>query len=118
MIDGTEGSERTMRRPFDPSRVAADPLAELADAYFDAIHDPFRRPNDRFYQWLGREVAARNVRGIILRRYLWCDLWHAEFPRLRECTDLPVLEIDVGPDDTSAPNRMQGRIEAFLEMLQ
>ena len=29
-----------------------------------------------------------------------------------------MLELDVGPDDTAAPNRMQGRIEAFLEMLK
>lgn len=118
VVDGIEGSARTMRRPFDPSRVATDPLAELADAYFDAIPDPFRRPNTRFYDWLKRETAAHGVRGIILRRYLWCDLWHAELSRLREWSDLPVLEIDVGGDDTSSPNRMQGRIEAFLEMIE
>jgi benzoyl-CoA reductase/2-hydroxyglutaryl-CoA dehydratase subunit BcrC/BadD/HgdB len=117
-LDATEDSERTMPRPFEPARTAADPFAELADAYFDGIIDAFRRPNSRLYDWLGRELAANHVRGIILRRYLWCDLWHAELQRLRQWSKLPVLEIDIGPDDTASPNRMQGRIEAFLETLQ
>jgi hypothetical protein len=63
-------------------------------------------------------LAARHVRGIILHRYVWCDLWHAEGQRLKQWSPTPVLELDVGPDDTAAPNRIQGRIEAFLEMLK
>jgi benzoyl-CoA reductase/2-hydroxyglutaryl-CoA dehydratase subunit BcrC/BadD/HgdB len=118
VLDATEGAERTSPRPFDAERVATNPLEELADAYFDGIPDAFRRPNTALYEWLGRELAARQVRGIILRRYLWCDLWHAELQRLREWSPAPVLEIDVGPDDIGAPNRVQGRIEAFLEMLR
>jgi benzoyl-CoA reductase/2-hydroxyglutaryl-CoA dehydratase subunit BcrC/BadD/HgdB len=117
VLDATEGGQRTMPRPFDPARMAADPLQELADAYFD-IPDVFRRPNDGLYDWLGRELAARCVRGIIFRRYLWCDLWHAELQRLREWTALSVLEIDVAIDDAGASSRVQGRIEAFLEMLK
>jgi hypothetical protein len=118
VLDATEGADRTLPRPFDAARVAVDPLQELAAAYFDAIADPFRRPNSRLYEWLGRELAARQVRGIIFRRYVWCDLWHAELQRLKQWSPVPVLEIDVGPDDTSAPNRVQGRIEAFLETLK
>jgi benzoyl-CoA reductase/2-hydroxyglutaryl-CoA dehydratase subunit BcrC/BadD/HgdB len=118
VLDATEGSERTLPRSFDPARVTANPLEELADAYFDGIPDAFRRPNSKLYEWLGRELAARQVRGIILRRYVWCDLWHAELQRLKEWSPAPVLEIDVGPDDVGAPNRVQGRIEAFLEMLK
>jgi benzoyl-CoA reductase/2-hydroxyglutaryl-CoA dehydratase subunit BcrC/BadD/HgdB len=118
VLDATEGAERTLPRPFDAARVAARPLEELADAYFDGIPDAFRRPNTALYEWLGRELAARHVRGIILRRYLWCDLWHAELQRLKEWSGTPVLEVDVGPDDVASPNRVQGRIEAFLEMLK
>jgi len=118
VLDATEDGERTLPRPFDPTRVGSDPLKELADTYFDGIPDAFRRPNTKLYEWLGRELAARQIRGIILRRYLWCDLWHAELHRLKQWSPTPVLEIDVGPDDTGAPNRVQGRIEAFLEMLK
>jgi benzoyl-CoA reductase/2-hydroxyglutaryl-CoA dehydratase subunit BcrC/BadD/HgdB len=118
VLDATEGAERTLPRPFDPAPVASNPLEELADAYFDGIPDAFRRPNTKLYDWLGRELAARQVRGIILRRYLWCDLWHAELQRLKQWSPTPVLEVDVGPDDIGFPNRVQGRIEAFLEMLK
>ena len=62
-------------------------------------------------------LAASGARGMILRRYLWCDLWHAESQRLKRWSPVPVLEIDIGPDDDAAPNRVQGRIEAFLETL-
>jgi benzoyl-CoA reductase/2-hydroxyglutaryl-CoA dehydratase subunit BcrC/BadD/HgdB len=117
-LDATENAARTLPRPFDTARIAADPVAELADAYFDGIPDAFRRPNSELYEWLARELAARQIRGIILRRYVWCDLWHAESQRLKEWSSTPVLEIDVGPDDLVAPNRVQGRIEAFLEMLR
>jgi benzoyl-CoA reductase/2-hydroxyglutaryl-CoA dehydratase subunit BcrC/BadD/HgdB len=118
VLDATEGGERTLPRPFNAERLACDPLKELADAYFDEIPDAFRRPNTRLYEWLEREMTARAVRGIILRRYLWCDLWHAELARLKQWSPTPVLEIDVGPDDVSSPNRVQGRIEAFLETLK
>ncbi len=118
VLDATEHGERTLPRPFDPGQLAADPLQELADAYFDAIPDAFQRPDSRLYEWLGRELAARQVRGVILHRYLWCDLWHAQSQRLKQWSPTPVLELDVGPDDTAAPNRIQGRIEAFLEMLK
>jgi benzoyl-CoA reductase/2-hydroxyglutaryl-CoA dehydratase subunit BcrC/BadD/HgdB len=118
VLDATEGGWRTLPRPFDPARTASDPFAELADAYFDAIPDAFRRPNNRLYEWLGRELAAHQVKGILFRRYVWCDLWHAELPRLREWSPVPVLEIDIGADDAGEPGRAQGRIEAFLEMLQ
>jgi benzoyl-CoA reductase/2-hydroxyglutaryl-CoA dehydratase subunit BcrC/BadD/HgdB len=117
VLDATEGGPRTMPRPFDPERVAANPVQELADAYFDGIPDAFRRPNSGLYEWLGRELPDRHVRGIIFRRYAWCDLWHAELHRLKRWTRLPVLEIDASPDDTAATNRTEGRIEAFMEML-
>jgi benzoyl-CoA reductase/2-hydroxyglutaryl-CoA dehydratase subunit BcrC/BadD/HgdB len=118
VLDATEGGSRTMPRRFDPARMASDPLQELADAYFDGIPDVFRRPNSGLYEWLDRELTARGVRGIIFWRYVWCDLWHAELHRLRQWSPMPVLEIDVGPDGITTPNRVQGRIEAFLEMLQ
>jgi hypothetical protein len=118
VLDATENSVRTSPRRFDPAGIAADPLEELADAYFDGIPDAFRRPNHRLYEWLGRQLPAREVRGIIFRRYVWCDLWHAELPRVRQCSGLPVLELDVGPDDLIAPNRVQGRLEAFLETIR
>ncbi len=116
VLDATEGGERTLPARLDPERVCLDPLGELTRAYFDEIPAAFRRPNDRLYQWLGEQLARRQVRGVLLHRYVWCDLWHAELARLKEWSSVPVLEIDECDDD-AALGRTVSRIEAFLEML-
>ncbi|MFC1597019.1 2-hydroxyacyl-CoA dehydratase [Planctomycetota bacterium] len=117
VLDATEQGERTMPRPFDAKGLQRDPVRELADAYFGSIPDVFRRPNTKLYEWLEQEVAARGVRGILFRRYVWCDLWHAELHRLRQRSRVPILEIEVADHDVSAISRVRGQIEAFLEML-
>jgi benzoyl-CoA reductase/2-hydroxyglutaryl-CoA dehydratase subunit BcrC/BadD/HgdB len=116
VLDATETGERTLPDSFDRKRLGQDPLGELARAYFDSIPDVFRRPNFGFYRWIEQETAARQVRGIVLRRYVWCDLWHAEVARMKQCRSVPVLELDVA-DDAASQSRSEGRIEAFLEML-
>jgi len=116
VLDATEGGERTLPARFDRGRARADPLGELTRAYFGTIPDVFRRPNDELYRWLGQELASRQVHGILLHRYVWCDIWHAELARLKEWSPVPVLEIDECDDDASL-GRTAGRIEAFLEML-
>ena len=116
VLDATESGERTLPAPFCHERLHADPFEELVRAYFDAIPEVFRRPNDRLYEWLRQEVAGRGVRGLLVRRYLWCDLWHAELPRLRQECSVPVLEWDVVGDAPAAGDL--GRLEAFLEMLR
>jgi len=117
-LDGTEGGRRTLPARFDRGRLESDPLAELARAYFDAIVDPFRRPNDGLYRWLAGELPRCRVRGVILWRYVWCDLWHAEAYRLKQTCRVPVLDLDACRDDNGSLERTAGRIEAFLEMLQ
>lgn len=118
VLDATEGGERTLPAPLDRQRTLLEPLDELTRAYFDTIPDVFRRPNDMLYQWLGQFLAARKVRGMLVRRYLWCDLWHAELHRLRAWSPVPVLEIDVARDEDCSLGRTAGRLEAFLEMLR
>ena len=130
MLDGSESGERTLPAPPDAERMRTDPLAELAHVYFDAIPDVFRRPNDSLYAWLRQEIGRRGVRGLLVRRYLWCDLWHAEVPRLRQESSVPVLEWDAAGDDPacgvpqfchggpSQSSRDIGRLEAFLETLR
>jgi benzoyl-CoA reductase/2-hydroxyglutaryl-CoA dehydratase subunit BcrC/BadD/HgdB len=118
VLDATEAGERTLPAPLDADRLKAEPREELARVYFDCIPDVFQRPNDRLYAWLRQEVAGRRVRGILARRYVWCDHWHGEMPRLREQLSVPVLEWDGAGNDPRSRANTVGRMEAFLEMLR
>jgi benzoyl-CoA reductase/2-hydroxyglutaryl-CoA dehydratase subunit BcrC/BadD/HgdB len=118
VLDATETGERGICARFNRRRIYEEPLMELADAYFSGIHDVSRRPNSGLYKWLQQKIASRNVQGIIYRRYVWCDLWHAEVQRLKDWSNLPVLDIDTGSDNDNERQRTANRIRAFLEMLQ
>ena len=116
VLDGTENGVRTLPAPFDRRRLRDDPMPELVDAYFGTIPDAFRRPDTLLYEWLGRELAASGARGIIVWRYIWCDMWAAGVVRLREATGLPVLDVDISGDEGELA-RTANRIQAFLEVL-
>ncbi len=118
VLDATQTGERGMCPKFDRRSLREDPLLELTHAYFAGIPDASRRPNNELYRWLKRELADRAVRGIIFRRYVWCDPWHAELGRLRDWSGLPVLDVDSAGDNAMDLPRIQNRIRAFLEMLQ
>jgi benzoyl-CoA reductase/2-hydroxyglutaryl-CoA dehydratase subunit BcrC/BadD/HgdB len=118
VLDATETGERGMCSAFDRRRLHDDPLMELTNAYFSGIKDASRRPNSELYKWLKSKLVAREVRGIIFHRNLWCDMWHAELGRLRDWSDLPLIDIDSAGDNETDRQRTENRIRAFLEMLQ
>ena len=118
VLNATETGERGLCAPFDRRNLRDNPLTELAGAYFDGIPDASRRPNNELYKWLKQELAARQVRGIIFHRNIFCDLWHAELNRLKDWAGLPVLDIDSTGESESYRQRNSNRIRAFLEMLQ
>jgi len=117
VLDGTETGERMMPLPLDRRLLRDDPLAELARIYFDGLPDVFRRPNSELYRWLRRELKARGVRGIVHRRYPWCDVWHAEASRLREWAEVPVLDVDVTGGNGKEP-LLENRLQSFLEAVR
>ena len=101
---------------FDRRNLTDLPFAELADGCFDAIRDIFQRPNNRFYEKLAAALRDSPVKGLIVRRYLWCDLWRAEVERLRQFSPIPVLDLEIGDHPGKDPHRLSGRIASFLEM--
>ena len=117
VLDATAGGEMTMAPPFDRARLASDPAGELADAYFGRIPHAMRRPNSQLYEYLNRELTARGARGLIYRRYQWCDTWHGEAGRLKDSLPVPVLDLVAG-DDESDRAYVLTRIQAFVEMLR
>ncbi|MEN6371711.1 MAG: 2-hydroxyacyl-CoA dehydratase family protein [Armatimonadota bacterium] len=116
-LDATETGERTLPAPFDRRLLNENPMAALADSYFNTIPDAFRRPNSELFKWLKLKLAERGVRGIILRRYLWCDNWNAEAYRLKEWSGLPFIQIDAN-DDGIVDIRTSSRIQAFMESIK
>jgi len=118
VLDASEWGERTLPAPMRTGGVASDAVGELVRAYFDTIPDVFRRPNDRLYDWLGVQLATRGVRGVVVWRRLFCDLWHAEVDTMRRWSPVPVLDIDAAEGDEIATPRMLSRVEAFLELLR
>ncbi|MCP4610338.1 MAG: 2-hydroxyacyl-CoA dehydratase [Planctomycetes bacterium] len=118
VLDAAETGQRGMCAPFDRLGLRDKPLLELASAYFYGIQDASRRPNSGLYKWLKCRLADTEARGIIFHRYVWCDMWHAELQRLKDWTDLPVLDIDTAGNNQAAKQRTTNRIRAFLETLQ
>ncbi len=116
VLIGMEHGERGRPARFKQSVAATNPLAELARAYFDTIPGIFQRPNEPLFEWLRDSVARSGARGVVLVRQQWCDLWHAEVPRLREALDVPLLDLDIGGTELDASNRM--RLQALLETLR
>ena len=98
--------------------MTQDPFSELADACFDTIQDIFQRPNTLFYQKLDRTLRQSATKGLIVRRYLWCDLWHAEIYRLKQWSPVPVLDLEIGNSPQDERHRLATRIQSFMEMVQ
>ncbi|MBN2588698.1 MAG: 2-hydroxyacyl-CoA dehydratase [Sedimentisphaerales bacterium] len=117
VLNATENGERGLCSPFNKRKLKENLLMELADTYFNSIHDASRRPNSELYKWLKINLVEREVKGIIFHRNIWCDIWHAELQRLKDWIDLPVLDIESTGDNQSTNQNTINRIRAFLEML-
>jgi benzoyl-CoA reductase/2-hydroxyglutaryl-CoA dehydratase subunit BcrC/BadD/HgdB len=115
-LDAGDDGERGLPQPFEGRLLHDDPLEALAAAYFDQPPLLRQRPNTPFHAWLKNALQRRPLRGLIVRRTAWCDLWLAELPRIKASTGLPMLDLDL--DAADAPARAAGRIAAFLEMLR
>ncbi|MBI4880568.1 MAG: 2-hydroxyacyl-CoA dehydratase [Planctomycetes bacterium] len=116
VLNATDTGERTLPRFFERSRLVADPLGELADAYFGHIPDVFRRPNSELFRYLERELSARAAQGAVLVMPVWCDFWRAEAERLRGWLPCPLAAIDLA-DDANGRQRARTRIQALLETI-
>jgi len=117
VLDATETGLLGTCRAFD-RQALQDPFTELSNAYFDSIQHVGRRPNTGFYQRLHDDIQQHEIQGIIWRRYLWCDLWHAALAHAREELKLPIMDLEVTDTLPRDHARLLNRVQAFIEMLK
>jgi benzoyl-CoA reductase/2-hydroxyglutaryl-CoA dehydratase subunit BcrC/BadD/HgdB len=117
VFDSSLPASRAQLLNIDRRLIRSEPFTQLAIAYFN-LPDVFRRPNTALYQWLKVSIDQTRPRGIILARYAWCDLWHAEVGRLRDWAKLPLLDLELGDSALNTSERISVRIQAFLESLR
>jgi len=117
VLDASECSDAMQPAAIDPESLMRDPAGETARAFLGmpSIH---QRPDGRLLAWLGRVVADRGVHGVILRRYVWCDLWHGQLQRFVDSLGVPVLDLQVEADVSAAEARAATRLTAFVETLR
>lgn len=115
VVDGLETGSRCYydTKCILSSRGADAMISALAESCFSSIKDVARRPNSDFYRWLAVEIKKQTPKGILLVRNSWCDLWAIEAVRLRNHTELPLLELEFA--STDLPASSLSRIEAFIE---
>lgn len=116
-FDATENGELLLPAPYDRRVVRDEPFMEMASAFFGSIPGVFQRPNSRLYNHLKQHIHTHSAAGILLVRYVWCDLWHAEAQRMKEWLSLPLLEIELNDEIPGIDTRTKTRIQAFLETL-
>ncbi len=103
--------------PTGPVQTPDDTFEAMSRAYWETLNDVSQRPNTRLYKRLDALMAETPVAGIIVRRYLWCDLWHAEVARIKAWSPVPVLDIEISSPTQMDQHRLITRIQAFMEMI-
>lgn len=116
VLDATDTGERMRPAEMNAQRLREDSIGELVRTYL-AIPSIHHRPNHRLLTWLKGEIQRRKVQGLVLRRYVWCDLWHAEARRISDEVGVPVLDLEVDSDSPAIHARTATRIGSFVEML-
>lgn len=114
VLDATTGGHRTMPG-FLSAGPTDDPFRALARAYLD-ISEPCERPSARFIESVRKLTAESQAQALIVRKYVWCDIWHQAFLRLRAVLSIPVAAIDVhddAPFDAHAISRLQALVETL-----
>lgn len=75
----------------------------------------WHRPNAPYFAALADAARHHRLRAWVAIQQPWCDLQHAEAPRLKRDLGAPCLVLDTGP--SPAMSALRTRAEAFREML-
>ena len=100
--------------PVRPLRVRSN--RNIARAYFERPPCIWKRPNQKFYEYLKNIASLQRIDAIIYKTLKYCDVWNIEAPRIRESLALPMLTLETTYGQSST-SQTEARIQAFLEML-
>ena len=97
-------------------KIKEKSLAGIKDAYYNQPPCIFKRPNQKFYEWISSQLKELSCSGIIAWTLDYCDSYEFELKRMEKKFGLPILRIR---SDFSFQNlsQIKTRISAFKEML-
>lgn len=116
VLNLAESLYEVAEKKFDPAKCRNAPLRSLSKAYLN-IPSPAVCPAELFYNRLKNYVNKYRIDGVILHRYVCCDLWHSKLYILKKLFDVPVLDIEAVDVERELNSRTEYRIQAFTEML-
>ncbi len=96
--------------------VRESTLDGITAAYHDQPPCAFKRPHNKFYEYVRGRITELNCVGIVAWTLDYCDVYEFEIKRIEEQFGLPVLRIrsDFSYGNTT---QLRTRIDAFSEML-
>jgi len=100
---------------FDQKQMKDDPFGALSSAYF-RLPAIWKRPNHQFYRRLSEKIQKTKLKGVIVFRYVFCDVWHSGAFEMKKRLDVPVLQVDLDDGFRLSASAIS-RIQAFAEML-
>jgi benzoyl-CoA reductase/2-hydroxyglutaryl-CoA dehydratase subunit BcrC/BadD/HgdB len=97
-------------------RIGDKTLNGIKDAYYNQPPCIFKRPNNKFFEFIQNEIKKLDCIGIVAWTLDYCDIYEYEVQKIETAFNLPVLRIK---SDFSFQNlsQMRTRIGAFAEML-
>jgi len=92
-------------------------LNGIKNAYYNQPPCIFKRPNNKFYEWISTEIRSLNCVGVVAWTLDYCDSFEFELNRIERAIGLPMLRLK---SDFSVQNlgQLKTRIGAFAEMLR
>jgi benzoyl-CoA reductase/2-hydroxyglutaryl-CoA dehydratase subunit BcrC/BadD/HgdB len=96
--------------------ITENNLSGIKSAYYNQPPCVYKRPNDKFYTFINKQLDELKCKGIVAWTLDYCDNYEFELKKIEGFFNLPVLRIK---SDFSFQNlsQMRTRIKAFAEML-
>lgn len=97
-------------------RIEDKTLAGIKSAYYHQPPCIFKRPNNKFYEFIGKEIRRLNCVGIIAWTLDYCDCYEFELKKIEQTFDLPVMRIK-SDFSFQGLSQIKTRIDAFVELV-